>query len=335
MDSITHITLGAVLGDAMLGKSLGKRAMILGAAAQFCPDGDVIAALWLPVSENLLAHRGITHSFFFVVMAGSLFGVLAYNWNKRSIPIRSWLTFFVLQLFIHVFLDAFNAYSVGWLEPFISQRFSFNTIFVADPFFSVWIGIGFIALCIMKNDNPLRFRWILFVLLTSCGYIVYCVYNKYTIDRDVRKSFSEQQIEYNRYFTTPTPFNNWLWYVVAEDAQGFHVGYRSVFDSKPAITFQYFSKNDSLLQHLRSDQDLVLLQRFSQGYYTIEESDGHLLFNDLRFGQQAGWYNPQAPFVFSFDLTASGEDLMAIQRGRMAGWNKDSIRSMLQRIRGN
>jgi inner membrane protein len=40
MDSITHIALGAITGEALAGKSLGKRAMILGAVAQSLPDID-------------------------------------------------------------------------------------------------------------------------------------------------------------------------------------------------------------------------------------------------------------------------------------------------------
>ena len=57
--------------------------------------------------------------------------------------------FFILQLCIHVFLDAFNAYGTGWFEPFSHYRVSFNVLFVADPFYSVWLGISFLALLIL------------------------------------------------------------------------------------------------------------------------------------------------------------------------------------------
>ena len=57
MDSLTHIVLGACIGEAMLGKKLGKKAMLIGAIAQSLPDIDFVAALWLGPAENLLAHR--------------------------------------------------------------------------------------------------------------------------------------------------------------------------------------------------------------------------------------------------------------------------------------
>ncbi len=67
MDSITHIVLGATIGEAVAGKQLGKKAMLIGAIAQSIPDIDFLLAIWLRPIDNLLAHRGFTHSFFFAV----------------------------------------------------------------------------------------------------------------------------------------------------------------------------------------------------------------------------------------------------------------------------
>ena len=64
MDTVTHIVLGACVGDAVLGQKVGKKALIAGAIAQSIPDIDFISALWLSPAEQLLAHMGITHSFF-------------------------------------------------------------------------------------------------------------------------------------------------------------------------------------------------------------------------------------------------------------------------------
>ena len=61
MDSITHIALGACMGEAFAGKTLGKKAMLWGALAQSIPDIDFIASFWMDTSSNLLAHRGFTH----------------------------------------------------------------------------------------------------------------------------------------------------------------------------------------------------------------------------------------------------------------------------------
>jgi inner membrane protein len=57
-------------------------------------------------------------------------------------------------IFIHVFIDAFNNYGAGWFEPFSHLRISFNAIYVADPFFSVWPAIACVALILLKRSSP-------------------------------------------------------------------------------------------------------------------------------------------------------------------------------------
>ena len=43
MDSITQIVLGAAVGQAVMGKKLGNRAMMWGAIGGTIPDLDVVA----------------------------------------------------------------------------------------------------------------------------------------------------------------------------------------------------------------------------------------------------------------------------------------------------
>ena len=65
MDSITHIVLGACIGEAIAGKYMDKRAMFYGALAQSVPDIDFVTAFFLHGAENVVAHRGLTHSILF------------------------------------------------------------------------------------------------------------------------------------------------------------------------------------------------------------------------------------------------------------------------------
>ena len=48
--------------------------------------------------------------------------------------------------------------------------------------------------------------------------------------RAAKKSFQKNNFIVNNYFSTPTPFNNFLWYIVAMDTAGANIGYYSVFD---------------------------------------------------------------------------------------------------------
>jgi inner membrane protein len=336
MDTITHLALGAVVGEAMLGKKIGKKALAIGAIAQFLPDIDVVASLWLTPADNLLAHRGFTHSFLFIPLASIVLTAIAHRWQRvHTVAPWQWFMFFFTQLLIHDLIDGFNAYGVGWLIPFNPIRVSFNTLFVIDPLFSVWLIIGAVALIIIKHDNLNRKHWAVVTLLIGCCYLVYALYNKYTVNTETTKLLAKQEVSYQRYFTTPTAFNTWLWFIVAEDEHGYHLGYRSVFDSTTHLALEYFPRQDSLLKLATNKNELQQLVRFSQGYYTVEQTDSALLFNNLRFGQIAGWHTPRAPFAFHYYLNNADDNLMVIQRGRFTGWNKETANSLVKRIKGN
>ena len=335
MDSLTHIALGACIGEAFAGKKLGKKAMLWGALVQSIPDIDFIAGTWLNTSENLLAHRGFTHSVLFAIIIVPLLALLAKKWHRpHNISLKKWILFFSTEMFVHLFLDGFNAYGIGWFEPFSHQRFSFNTIFVADPFFSIWPGIAFLMLLVLKRNNKRRSRWWKLGVVLPTVYLFFCCIDKLNIDAGVNTAFTNENIQPKKYITTPTPFNNLLWYVVAENDSGFYIGYRSLFDKKKAISFQFFPRNEYLLQNVSDHEELQRLKRFSKGFYTAELKTDTLVFNDLRFGQIAGWQNPQAQFVFHYYLQHSDNSLV-VQRGRFAGWNRKTFNSLIKRIKGD
>jgi inner membrane protein len=142
----------------------------------------------------------------------------------------------------------------------------------------------------------------------------------------VKKILASENIPATRYFTTPTPLQNWLWYIVAESDSGCYVGYRSVFDSKRGISFRYFPRNDSLFKNAASDEQVQKLIRFSQHFYTVVKYGDTLVFNDLRFGQIIGWKNPDEKFAFQYYLTYPEENDLVVQRGRFAKWNLDAMK---------
>ena len=335
MDSITHIALGACMGEAFAGKTLGKKAMLWGALAQSIPDIDIIASFWMNTSSNLLAHRGFTHSFLFLIIITPLCALLAERLHRpHNIGLVKWMLFFGGAIFIHIFIDAFNNYGVGWFEPFSHQRVSFNIIYVADPFFSFWPGIACLALVYLKSRVPQRKKWWRMGLGLSALYLSYCLFNKVQIDADVKGILKKQQINYTRYFTTPAPLQNWLWYVVAGNDSGYYVGFRSLFDRKKEIVFQYFPRNDSLLIPIQDHEDLQQLIRFSKQFYTVENRSDTLVFNDLRFGQIIGWEKDRKKFVFYYFLQHKADNTMVVQRGRFEDWNGQTVRSFIRRIKG-
>jgi inner membrane protein len=206
---------------------------------------------------------------------------------------------------------------------------------VADPFFSVWPGIALVMLIILNPFHSKRKFWWKFGIIIPFLYLGYCTINKIKINNDVKEIFITQHIPHERYFTTPAPLQNWLWYVVAGNDSGYYVGFRSLFDSKKQINFQYFPRNDSLLKPIADHEGLQKLIRFSQQFYTVEKYNGTLVFNDLRFGQIIGWEKPKEQFVFHYFLQHPEDNTLVVQRGRFAKWDWQVVKALLKRIHGN
>lgn len=55
--------------------------------------------------------------------------------------------------FYSLVLDSYNNYGVSWFEPFSHFRVSFNTIYVANPFFSIIPGIALLVLIIYETKK--------------------------------------------------------------------------------------------------------------------------------------------------------------------------------------
>lgn len=311
--------------------------MLIGAAASSIPDIDFLAAFWSDPASNLLAHRGFTHSLLFGVIAIFLFSLMAEHFHKQhKVGWRTWLLLFSAAIGSHIFIDLMNAYGMGLFEPFSHVRIAFNTVYVADPFFSIWPAIAFVALLLLRSHDSRRSFWVRFALVLSGSYLFYCLLNKWEINRDTQKILAADQVHYTKFFTTPTPLNNWLWFVAAGDEKGFYTGYLSVFDSRDSLELHFSPRNDSLLIPFRKYEELQKLLRFSHGFYTVEKWGDTTVFNVLRFGQMVGWHNPNERFVFHYYLGhPENDNKLVVQRGRFTGWNRQSFLALLRRIRGN
>ncbi len=79
MDSLTQIILGAAVGEVVLGRKIGNRAMLWGAVGGTIPDLDVAANLFTDEMTALAFHRGFMHSFTFAGMLPFLIGWLVHR----------------------------------------------------------------------------------------------------------------------------------------------------------------------------------------------------------------------------------------------------------------
>ena len=102
MDSLTQITLGAAVGELVLGRKIGNKAMMWGAVAGTIPDLDVFARLWMNEIDSLAVHRGLSHSILFAVVAPFFLGYLTDRYYASGLHQRTgvrWANLVVWLLF--------------------------------------------------------------------------------------------------------------------------------------------------------------------------------------------------------------------------------------------
>ena len=351
MDSLTHIVLGAAIGEAVLGKKIGRKAMMWGAIANTIPDFDVLGSPCFSNAQQLMVHRGFTHSFLFLALVSPLLGWLFSKWFKKAgVNWKSWTGLFFLCIFTHIFIDSLTAYGTGWFEPFSAYRVSFNTIFVADPFYTIPFLVFVMIALIAKNDSPKRMKWNTAGLVISSLYLTFTVVNKLYVQDIMKSSFEKKIIQTtsvsakplqrevdvlsSSFVTTPTPLNNFLWMAYSPDKRGYWFGYYSIFDKTRDIEYFHVNKNDSLLEPYANDESVKILKQFSKGYYCMTTNKQDVFFNDIRFGQLGGWDKPDSSFVFSFKLASNADNSRALNRSKFKMSFSEVFSSLVTRIKG-
>ena len=334
MDTVTHTVLGACLGEVIAGKSLGKKAMLIGAIVNNFPDVDVLASFFTDPASNLLVHRGITHSILACAILTIVFAwLLKIMYHNRGVSWHRWLILVGSGLFLHIGMDACTSYGTGWFEPFCRDRVSFNTLFILDPFFLFPLLAAAVLLLVLKRTSAKRLKISRLALVISFSYLALTILIKVYVMTKITKQLESQHIRYSDYMVTPTPLNNVLWYIVTQDSVGCGVAYYSLLDKTEALVFQHIPKQSHLLGSYQNTRGVQQLVRFSKNYYTITKTDSSLMFSDVRFGQIGGWYDPNAPFVFSFDIS-SKNNMTHIQQGRIKSVGSKPLKELLKRIKG-
>ena len=105
MDSLSQIVLGAAVGEAILGRKVGNRAMLWGGICGTLPDLDVLANAVSDPMSALAYHRAFTHSLPFAVLAAPLVGLAIHRvYGGKEGPKSRWLTWLFLYLIFLVLL---------------------------------------------------------------------------------------------------------------------------------------------------------------------------------------------------------------------------------------
>ena len=332
MDSLTQIILGAAVGEAVLGKKIGNKALLYGAIAGTIPDLDVIASFFTDTVTALEIHRGFTHSIFFSVLFAP---ILAFIVNKYETykNFKNWTFLFFWAFITHPILDAQTTWGTQLFWP-LDIRLAFKNIFVVDPFYTVPFLVFLILAMRQKRATKKRRFYNNLGLGISSSYLLLTLVLKGVAYQKFTKELAAQNITYKTIKTKPTPLNTILWTANVETENSFLIGNSSFLDQHP-IQFSEYPKNHYLLRDIAKHPKTKRMIAISKGWYTINKKNNNLYFNDLRFGVLS--IQPNATnFVFKYkiDVDSDGTPFF-IEEPKEKSDGKKLLLDLWTRIKGN
>lgn len=332
MDSLTQIVLGAAVGEAVLGRKLGNKAILYGAIAGTIPDLDVFASHFTDEVSALKIHRGFTHSIVFSVLFGGVFAWLVSKYEKHK-DFTSWFWLFFLCFVTHAVLDVHTTWGTQLFWPF-DIRLAFKSIFVVDPIYTLPFLCFLIFTMLQKRTSTKRRRYNNLGLIISSLYLMLTLIFKWVAHTKFDNALKKQEITYNDFDTRPSALNTILWNANVDIKDAYLIGSYSFFDTQP-IKFNRYEKNHELLGDLINNKKVQKMISVSKGWYTISEKNNQLYFNDLRFGTLSLQPNAQN-FVFQFLINVDeNNEVTFIETEKDRGDAKKLFSELWQRIKGN
>ncbi len=152
MDSLTQITLGAAIGEITLGKKIGNRALLWGAIAGTIPDLDVLTGPFVSELQELVYHRGLSHSLAFSVLGA--YGIAWIVHQLYRLPYHHYIAsilWFLAPIGVAFFLTRFDVginpiFGIavfGGTAYLLYRRYFKNPIAKPDATYQDWVKLFF------------------------------------------------------------------------------------------------------------------------------------------------------------------------------------------------
>ncbi|WP_419954061.1 metal-dependent hydrolase [Neobacillus niacini] len=292
MDTGTHVVMGIALGglatlDPVVASNSATATSVLIAtiAGSQIPDIDTV----LKLRNNAIYirnHRGVTHSIPAVLLWPLILLAVIFPFFPGANLLHLWGWTFA-AVFIHVFVDIFNAYGTQALRPFTSKWVALGVINTFDP---IIFGIHVAAIVIwVIGAHPGYTFLTMFVVLF--GYYLLRFYAQAKVRAAVRKMIPDA----TDIITSPTMKFN-FWRIAVMNEEEFFVG-RAMGTN--IVIYDRFKRvpvpKTPVLEAAKKDSNLAAFLSFSPVYrWELDEYDDHyeVRFIDLRYRS-----NGHYPFV--------------------------------------
>lgn len=291
MEPLTHGLLGATIGQAFYGRSLGRRALGWGAFAGMLPDVDIVMSWTGPMGE-FLYHRSITHSVWFGPVVGSALGWLAWRRPGKKPPasLAAWTSLFVVGLLTHPLLDALTTYGTQLLAPLSDRRFALDAVAIVDPAYSLILAAA-VAVGLRRQVDSSTFRNAAFAALAlSTAYLIYGYTLNERLERQVRQALAAEAgsgaaaADVEAY---PTLLQLYLRRVVVRHGQEVRIGWVSTWRRDDAGRWEVFeAPADPRIEAARATREGRIFEWFAAGQTVgrVVDAGAAVEIDDLRYG---------------------------------------------------
>ncbi|WP_045382343.1 metal-dependent hydrolase [Vibrio campbellii] len=220
MDPLTQGLVGASLSLSASKKQHLAAAGALGLVAGMAPDLDILIRSTNDPLLFLEFHRQFTHSLFFIPIGSFICALILHPLiaKKGGLSFKQSWWYCALGYATHGLLDACTSYGTLLLWPFTDTRYSWSTVSVIDPLFTLPI-LFTLILGLMKR-NP----W--YPRIAVVWALVYLTFGMYQRDRAEEAGWALAEARRHtpqRLEAKPTFANTLVWKVIYETEHHYHV----------------------------------------------------------------------------------------------------------------
>ncbi len=307
MNWITQAAFGAMLGERMLGKRLGKTALAWGALLGLLPEIlELPPLLFLNSARALAWGNGISHSL--PVMALLAWGVtegLARVW-KRAKNGKAEAAWFVAAVWSgHLLLDCFSPTGVPVFWPVSGERVTFNLLGSWDLLFLAPLLVTAVWLAVLPEEKPAkksrakkpkpvppskRRKVLQWGLGLAGGYLLLAAGMKFVASRGFDADLARRGTKFSRRMEGPVSGNILFHRAVVDRDTEFWVGYRSIFEGPSSpVRWTVYPRGEEALAKVTDLPATKTLRTYTGGWWIARPDAQGAWLADLRQPEVRVW----------------------------------------------